>query len=167
LESTLPAKQSSAIVVGTVSDAKAFLSEDKTNVYSEYSVRVEAVIKNFDGAPVNAGGTLVAERQGGRVRLRSGAVSGFFISGQNPPQVGRRYVLFLGYNKADTSNLGPKNPGEMTHHLLTGYELRAGKVAALDSPGGMHFRAHDGKDEAAFLEEIRRLLAEPSRKPSK
>ncbi|PYS82932.1 MAG: hypothetical protein DMF67_10950 [Acidobacteria bacterium] len=154
LESTLPVKQSSAIIVGTVSDAKAFLSEDKTNIYSEYSVQVEAVLKNFDDEPVKVGDTLVAERQGGRVRLLSGAISGFFISGQNPPQVGRRYVLFLGYNKYDASNLGSITPSEMSHHILTGYELRGGKVVALDNPGGMNFKEHDGEDEAAFLREI-------------
>jgi hypothetical protein len=165
LESTLPVKQSSAIIVGTVSDAKAFLSEDKTNIYSEYSVRVEAVLKNFDDEPLKAGETLVAERQGGRVRLPSGAISGFFISGQNPPQVGCRYVLFLGYNKYDASNLGSITPSEMSHYVLTGYELRGEKVVALDSPGGMNFNKHDSKDEAAFLTEIRRLLAESSQPP--
>jgi hypothetical protein len=165
LESTLPVKQSSAVVVGTVADARAFLSQDKANIYSEYSVRVESVLKNFDDGPVKAGDTLVAERQGGRVRLPSGAISGFFISGENPPQVGRRYVLFLGYNKYDASNLGPVSPGEMSHHILTGYELVGGKVTALDNAGGMDFQEHDGKGEAAFLGEIRRLLSEPSQTP--
>lgn len=154
------------MVVGTVTAAEAFLSEDKTNVYSEYSVRVESVIKNFDDEPVRAGDSLVAERQGGRVRLRSRAVSGFFISGQNPPQAGRRYVLFLGYNKNDISTLGLTNPRDMSYHLLTAYELRDGKVAALDDPGGMNFREHDGKDESAFLADIRRLLAEPAPAPA-
>ncbi|HYH85888.1 MAG TPA: hypothetical protein VEX60_10585 [Pyrinomonadaceae bacterium] len=162
MESTLPVKQSSAIIVGTVSDAKAFLSEDKTNIYSEYSVQAETVIKNFDDEPVRVGDTLVAERQGGRVRLRSGDISGFFISGQNPPQVGRRYVLFLGYNKYDASNLRLMNPQDMSRHILTGYELRGGKVVALDDPGGMSFKKHDGENEAAFLDEIRRLLADPA-----
>lgn len=53
----------------------------------------------------------------------------------------------------------------MSHHILTGYELRGGKVVALDNPGGMYFKEHDGKDEATFLGEIRRLLAELSRTP--
>ncbi|HEX8335520.1 MAG TPA: hypothetical protein VF621_02250, partial [Pyrinomonadaceae bacterium] len=65
LESTLPVRQSSAIVVATVSEARAFLSEDKAHVYSEYSVQVETVIKNFDDGSAKAGDTLVAERQGG------------------------------------------------------------------------------------------------------
>jgi hypothetical protein len=165
LESTLPVRQSSAVVVGTVSDARAFLSEDKAHVYSEYTVQVEAVLKNFAGEPVKAGDTLVVERQGGRVRLRSGAVSGFFIDGQNPPQAGRRYVFFLGYNKNDATSLGATDPAELSHHILTAYGLRKGKVEALDDPGGVYFKEHDGKDEAAFLEQIRRLLAEPSQTP--
>jgi hypothetical protein len=162
LEATLPVRQSSAIVVGTVTGAQAFLSEDKTNIYSEYSVRVESVIKNFDGEPVKVGDTLAAERQGGRVRLPSGDVSGFFISGQHPPQAGRRYVFFLGHNKHDASNLGLTSPHDMSRHILTGYELRGGKVVALDDPGGMNFKEHDGKGDAVFLGEIRRLLAESS-----
>jgi hypothetical protein len=162
LESTLPVKQSSAIIVGTVSDAKAFLSEDKTNIYSEYSVRVEDVLKNFNDERIKPGDTLITERQGGRVRLRAaGAISGFFTSGQNPPQVGRRYVLFLGFNKYDAAEVGVTSPIDMSHHLLTGYELRGGKVVALDDPGGMNFKKHDGMDEAALLDEIRLLLANP------
>lgn len=159
LESTLPVGQSSAVVVGKVTDAQAFVSEDKANVYSEYAVQVESVIKNFDGDQLRAGDTVVAERQGGRVRLPGGGVSGLFISGQNAPQVGRRYVLFLGYNKNDSNGLGAAGQAELSRHVLTGYELRGGKVFPLDNPGGLSFAEHAGKDEAAFISEVRRLLA--------
>lgn len=156
LVSTLPVAQSSAVIVGEVVAAEAHLSEDKANVYSEFSVRVEEVIKNDPAEPISASDVVVAERQGGRVRLPNGRISGYYISGQTPPQVGRRYVLFLGFNKYDASNRKLTAQREMSRHILTGYEFKGGKVFPLDSAGGKNFQEHSGKDATTFLGEVRR-----------
>lgn len=158
LDSVLPVKQSTAIVVGEVVGANAYLSEDKTNVYSEFTVKVEAILKNDPQETLIAGELINTERQGGRVRLPSGHIENFYIAGQAPPLVGKRYVLFLGYNKHDTFNRSVTDPSELSRHILTAYELRAGKVVPLDSAGGKNFQEHAGKDEIGFLNEIRRLI---------
>lgn len=160
LASPLPSAQSSAVFVGKVTDAQAHLSEDRTNVYSEFTVQVEEVLKNDGAEPIAAGATVVAERQGGRVRFRSGRIASVYVSGQSMPEAGRRYLFFLGFNpyEANTKSLtGPR--GAMSRHILTAYELRAGKVLPLDYAGGVSFQDYKGKDETAFMDEVRRSIA--------
>lgn len=159
LASTIPVEQSSAIVIGKVTDAQAYLSEDKTSIYSEFSVWVEDVLKNDDAEPIAVGAVITTERRGGRVRLPSGLTSSFYVTGQNPPQIGRRYVLFLGHNPFEASDMTICSLRDMSRHILTGYELRAGKVFPLDGAGGKGFIKHEGEGDVAFLAEIRRSLA--------
>jgi hypothetical protein len=44
-EQALPTHISNAVVIGEVTDAKAYLSEDRTSVYSEFTIRVGEVLK--------------------------------------------------------------------------------------------------------------------------
>jgi len=45
----IPVSASDAVIVGTISDAKAHLSEDKNSVYSEFTVTIDDVLKNGTG----------------------------------------------------------------------------------------------------------------------
>ncbi|MFN2453181.1 MAG: hypothetical protein ABR577_03075 [Pyrinomonadaceae bacterium] len=167
LASTLPTSQSSAIIIGEVVNAKAHLSEDKTNVYSEFTIRTEGILKDDSSEPIAIGDLIATERQSGRVRLPAGSISVFYVTGQNPPQVGRRYVLFLGYNRQDANSRSIASPRDMNRHILTGYEFRAGQIFPLDGAGGRNFQEHEGKDEVTFLNEIRRLITNPPQTSSK
>lgn len=160
LESTLPVKQSTAIIVGEVIEAQAYLSEDKTNIYSEFTVRVEQILKNDNADTINVGEIITTERQGGRVRFPSGRIESERIAGQNPPQSGHRYILFIGFNpyEAGTKSLtGPR--GNMSRHILTAYEIRENRIYPLDSATGRNFQKEQGKDAASFLNEIRNAVA--------
>lgn len=154
LESSLPVAQSNAIVVGEVVAIRAFLSEDKTNVYSEFVMQVEEVIKNDETEPVAIGEQVIAERLGGRIRFPQGEIATYIVSGQFMPEEGQKYVFFLGYNRKES---GPRKPHEMKRHLLTGYELSEGRVLPLDTAAGM-FKQHEGKDATAFLGEIKQQV---------
>ena len=70
--SALPVDKSSVVLVGEIANAKAYLSEDKTAVYSEFEVRIQAVLKNNSKQVLNAAESIAVERFGGRVRLPSG-----------------------------------------------------------------------------------------------
>lgn len=145
-----PVNRSPAVVIGTVTDAKARMSNNKKGVYSEFSLQVEAVLKNDDGKSLKPKSNLAVDREGGRVRLPSGKVGIYYISGQGMPLIGRRYVLFLSGRK----------PAGFT--VLTGYEIHEGKVSPIDNPGVGHpFTKYDGADEQSFLEELRVALANP------
>jgi hypothetical protein len=155
--SAIPVKQSSHVVVGKITEAKAYLSNDKTGVYSEFIFHIDSVLKN-NNRLLNTDCSILVARIGGRVRFPSGRVSQYFTVGQGMPRVGQKYVLFL---------LGSEE--EKYFYLLTGYELRGGKVFLLDNPGSGHpITAYQGKDELSLLKDIQvaivnTLQAKPAR----
>jgi hypothetical protein len=159
----LPVGASDAIVIGDLTNAQAYLSPDKTGVYTEYTVRVDEVLKQSSAAPILAGGFVDAQREGGRVRFPSGRVQSYITHYQGVPVTGRRYVLFLKRNaQADVFT------------LLTGYEQRDGHTYPLDGvdlPLGAteipQFAAYKGVDEATFSKALRNALAHPEKAPNK
>lgn len=146
----LPVAQSRAVVVGRVTNAEAFLSADKTSVYSEFTIAVDEVLKDDGSAPLVAEGTVTAERSGGRVRFPSGRVTLQLVQGQGMPRVGRQYVLFL-----------RRHDDEPNVSILTGYELKAGRVQLLDNPaGGTHpIAKYQGAEQSDFIRELKSLIA--------
>lgn len=148
----LPIGRSALVVVGQVVDAKAFLSNDNTGVYSEFSVSIEQVVKNNNSAPVFHGDLVSTERWGGRVRFPSRRIITYGNRGQGMPSVGQRYLFFL-----------ERNPEQYT--ILTAYELSSGKVYPLDgkdAPGGANSdwagNAYKGTDESKFLLDVERQV---------
>jgi hypothetical protein len=149
----LPVDASDAIVIGDVTNALAYLSPDKTAVYTEYTVRVDEVLKQSSATPIVTGGFVDAQREGGRVRFPSGRVQSYITHYQGVPVTGRKYVLFL-----------KRNEQTDVFTLLTGYEQRDGHVYPLDGVdlplGGTEipqFAAYKGVDEATFTKDLRRL----------
>jgi hypothetical protein len=143
------AAKSNAVIVGQVASAQAYLNSDKSNVYSEFTVRVDDVLKDDSYAHMIIGNSVVATRSGGRIRYPAGRVTLYFISGEGMPRVGRRYVLFLS-----------RDEHESDYDIVTGYELHAGCVALLDNPGDGHpLTAYKGADETSFLSEVRAASA--------
>ena len=151
----IPAEMSDAIAIVEITDAQSYLSNDKTGVYTEFTVRVDQVLKNDSSAPLVPSTTLTTQREGGRVRFPSGRVQRYKPHFQGMPRTGRQYVLFLKRNE----------DGE-TYFIWTGYELRAGRVFPLDGvnlpPGATElpqFAAYKDADEATFLNEVRVAIA--------
>lgn len=147
--SPLPVERSDMVVMGEVTDAQAYLSADQTGIYSEFTIQVEEVLKRDAASPVASGDVITAIRPGGRVRTLSGRIQLFRVAGQDMPRQGRRYVVFL-----QRKELG------RDFDLLTGYELRAGRVFPLDA-GITKFDLYKGTDEAGFLQTVRNRLTEP------
>lgn len=160
-EPAIPAAKSDIILIGEVTTARAYLSEDKTNVYSEFTVRAEDVLKNDPATPLSPGASLAVERSGGRVRFPSGKIifrGGAY--GRNMPRVGQRYILFL-----------KRNDEGQTYSITTGYKLSLGRVHPLDgspkadnkSPRFAAYEGYEGSDEAKFLTELRASIAASDR----
>jgi hypothetical protein len=145
----LPVAMSDLIVEGHVKDSNAFLSEDKTGIYSEFTVSVSDVIKAPASTPVRKNDLITAERFGGRVRFPSGQVARYRVAGQGAPMKEGKYLFFLRM-KDDGSYL-----------ILTAYEMRGNKVLALDGSrvnvkgrGSSPFDKHNGKDLQEFKKEV-------------
>lgn len=150
--SPLPVIESDAIVIGEITNAQAYLSNDKSGVYSEFVTRADEALKSERGQ-VTAGQLMLVQREGGRVKYPDGEVAKFIIVGQNMPRIGRRYVLFL------------KSNGEgQDYSILTGYELRAGSVFPLDQPGSKSkFDTYKDLDETTFRRALHDAIAQASR----
>lgn len=149
-----PVARSAAIVTGEVTDARAYLSEDGTGIYSEFSIQVDEILKNDPLNPVTAGVPLFAEREGGRVRFPSGKIVTARVVNQDMPRPGRRYVFFL----RRRSLTGSDSEGL---HLLTAYELREGRVVPLDKVSEKHpINQYKGKAEEEFLTELRAFIVD-------
>jgi hypothetical protein len=142
----LPFEKSSAVIVGQVTNAHAYLSNDRTGVYSVFTVQVNEVLKNSSSAPFTTASSIEAERDGGRVRFPNGRLHLYMINQQDMPQVGQRYVLFL-----TGGNEGP------VFQIVTGYELRDGKVRSLDDLPNA--KKYEGVDEISFLSQLRNSVS--------
>lgn len=156
-----PVATSDAVVIGQIADAQSYLSPDKTGVYTEFTVRLEEVLKADGAAALAPGGTLAAQREGGLVRFASGRVQRYKPHFQGTPRVGGRYVLFL-----------KRNEDGQTYFIWTGYELSGGRVHPLDGvdlPGGAtelsQFAAYKNADEATFMSALREAVAHPAQSP--
>lgn len=151
----LPFELSDLIVEGTVTDSNAFLSEDKTGIYSEFTISVTDVLKSSQSVSVNKHDVITTERFGGRVRFPSGQTVRYKVSGTGSPRRNVKYLLFL--RTMDDGN----------YRIITAYEMRGGKVLALDGSridyirgGEPVFDKHNGKEWQYFLEEVRKALKE-------
>jgi len=149
---TLPVAQSDAVIIGEVTDASAHLTEDKSSVYSEFTVCVEEILKNNQPS-LAVGGSVTLDRPGGRVRYSSGKTSQFMLAGFGMPLVHRRYVFFI------------KGDSEQDYQIITGYEIHDGHVYPLDetTSSDTKFEIHANADERQFLDNLRQLSQQLSR----
>lgn len=133
----LPIAESTGIIVGKVSESRAHISDDRSSVYSEVIVKVDEVLKGIEIAK-----SIVAERDGGRVRFPSGTIFRYIIDGIGIPKPDHRYLLFL------------KQLDDGDFSILTGYEFLDGRVMPLDDTSVVPFAKYKGYEEGIFLSEV-------------
>ena len=117
----MPFDTSDAVVVGEVTAGQAYLSNDKRNIYSEFKLRLQEIIKSSNAPYLRAGESIDIQRKGGAIRFPSGKVVIRAALTDSMPQVAKRYLLFLKYSQ-DTEDFG----------VLTGYQLEGNEVYRLD-----------------------------------
>lgn len=153
----LPVAKSAAVILGEITQAQAQLSEDETNIYSAFTIQIANILKNDDNFSLGVGKPIVVDRSGGRLRLPSGKIIVSQTDKQDLPRIGRRYVLFL-----------TREEGDEDFHILTGYELREGKVFSLDKLRPGHpIAAYTGTSESSFFTDLNQVLANSSTSQSR
>lgn len=145
----LPIALSDSVIIGEIRNAQAYLSDDKSGIYSEFTIRVEDVLKSSDPS-LGVGATIIAEREGGAVRFPSGHLQRYVVEGERMPKMWSRYLFFL-----------KRNESGQDFSLLKGYELRVGKVFPLDDFS--RDAAYKGTNQDEFLNTVRRAIADSSR----
>lgn len=146
----LPVDRSDAIAVGFITGGRAFLSNDKHAIYSEFYLQVEQVLK--DGTQsINPGAVITTTRFGGIIRFPSGTRYVYKLSLQGWPATGGRYVLFLRKNQSGDFD------------IVTGYEFREGMAEPLDGIQGyrvaLQLQKYAGTPEPDLLAAIKAALA--------
>ena len=145
---------SDVIVVGTIREAKAYLSEDRTNIYSEVSLSIEEILKAPPQYGLKVGGTVSGDRRGGGVRFPSGKILRREYWMRRIPAAGRRYLLFL------------KDAGDAGFSIVTGYELTGKGVQPLDGDVGnddsvfKNYEKLRNISEASLLDAVKKTISE-------
>jgi hypothetical protein len=143
----LPVALSDAVVLGTVIKIQPYLTEEETGIYSEFTLTIDEVLKNFENGSLFPGKTIVADREGGALRLSNGRVLRYEVTGLGKlPRLDKQYVFFLKFNRGQDLS------------ILSGYELRDGNVFSLK--GHSPF---EGAGFVVFIDEIRRAVLNAQR----
>jgi hypothetical protein len=142
-----PVAPSAAIVVGTVLSGKAFVSKDRTYVYSDYQVRVDRVLKQDASASLAVGEQIVVSRGGGIIHFPSGHIRNYLISGEGFPTIGSQYLFFLGK---------PNFPQHEYEQIIGSlYQLSDGKVHPLATE---QLPSFDDMNDVVFLSKVEQAI---------
>lgn len=148
--SAIPTSLSDAVILGTIVSAQPYLADDKKSVYTEFTVRVEEAFKQEVPSHMTTGNLMVVDQEGGALRLKDGRLLRYLVGGTSRlPSVNGRFVLFLFliHNGQDLS-------------ILSGYELRNGRVVSLED-GGVK-SPYANWDEWSFLSVLRNAVKQGS-----
>lgn len=144
----LPVDQSDVVIVGEVKDRQTYLSNDKSGVYTEFTIDVSEVLKG-DSTEVNRGSAITASRVGGVVRYPNGHKRLYLVLGEGLPLEGGQFVLFL------------KEDGQGGNYtVLTMYRLESDGVIPVDE--GRQFEPYKGQTKSEFIRVIRDKIGNPS-----
>lgn len=159
----MPFDASDAVVVGTVTAGQSYLSNDKRDIYSEFKVNLQEIIKNSDTVYLRANLSIDIQRKGGAIRLPSGKVLTRSVRADSMPQIASRYLLFLKYDQATED-----------YAVLNGYQLAGNEVYRLDDlswtdsnfPKLVHPLRSEGVTEDQFLARVKSALLSQKSKPN-
>ncbi len=143
-----PAARSAAILIGTVLTGKAFVSRDRSYVYSDYQVRVDRVLKQDTSSNIAIGERIVVSRGGGTIQFPSGHIRNYVNNGEGFPAIGSQYLFFL---------VKPHIPEHEYEQIIGSlYQLSGGKVHPLDDEQIAPF---DDMSEFVFLSKVEQAIA--------
>lgn len=139
------------IIVGIISGGQSYLSNDRRNIYSEFKVRLQEVLRS-SVTPLSSGQSIDIERSGGAIRLPSGKILQRGSIAESMPRVGGKYVFLLRY-KQDTNSF----------ILKTGFQLEGDHVYRLDDEKAAaenlsHPLKEHGGTETQLIEHLKNLI---------
>jgi hypothetical protein len=144
----MPFAASDAVVVGTVTAGQSHLSNDRRDLYSEFEVTLQELLKNSVPPYLRVEGSIDIQRTGGAIRLPSGKVLTRGALADSMPQIGGRYLLFLKYDQSTED-----------YSVVMGYQLSGNEVYRLDDLSSqdsnfrqvVHLLRSEGVSESEFL----------------
>jgi hypothetical protein len=155
----IPAAESALVVIGRVTKVQPYLSSDRSRIYTEITIAVDDVLKQDHDKRVTANKTVLIDRLGGALKLKTGRIvrDEIQIDNLGNLKLSRRYVVFArAINKGNDIS------------LIKSYELVDGKVFTNDSRPGRLLSTLAGvpltwADEEAFLKAVREVTVSNAR----
>ena len=135
------------IVIGTVASGNAYVNQERTELFSEYKVTVQEVLKPDPESVISARDLLTTWRSGGSIQFPSGHITHYIIAGRGFPEVGTQYVFFL------------RRPDKTVddYAINTAYSIKDQVVTPLD--GGNDMRSEfEGMPVNEFLDKLRQEI---------
>src|SRR5690606_19768403 len=118
LPPAFPVKESLLIVVGEVAEVKAYLSNDKGCVYTEFTIKPDEILKDGGSKTLDV---VRADREGGIVIYPNGQRILYSSSTLGLPLLGGKYLFFLG-KKGKSPN----------YEILTAYDVNGENASRLE-----------------------------------
>jgi hypothetical protein len=143
----IPASVSTAIVIATVMSGQCFVTSDHGFVYTDYQLKIDAVLKADPSADLKPGVLVTGARAGGAVHFPSGHKTKYVYRGYGFPTIGSRYVLFL---RRDIPDLP-----EYEIIFASGYEIKTDRVYSLDDMNVQY----DDMSFPIFVSTVRQAIA--------
>ena len=147
----IPASESAVVATGKVVKVQPYLSSDRSRIYTEITVEVDDLLKRDRDNRLSAVHTVVIDRLGGALKLKTGRVvrDDIQIDNLGKTNLGKRYMFFA-----------RRVNGGSDISLIDSYELRDGKVFTNDSRPSRLISTLSGvpkvwEAEAAFVEAVR------------
>lgn len=119
--SLIPVNERSLVIVGKITGVKAYLSNDKQGVYSEFTIKINSILKDDTDNKTEVAKSVIADREGGFVRYPNGQKVLYMNSERALPAVGNEYVFFLTQDKVSPN-----------YKILTLYKLENSGITQLD-----------------------------------
>ncbi|MEW6736867.1 MAG: hypothetical protein AB1489_36605 [Acidobacteriota bacterium] len=113
---------SEIVLIGKVVNIKAFLSKKRTTVYSEFTIKIDQILKNKGKANLQVEDLITTQRWGGTVQFNSGRIQKYRINNYGYPQLRKKYILFLDFNEQ-----------EQDYSINTGFEVDGERLSLIDS----------------------------------
>ncbi len=143
---------SDLVIVGKVLKSEAYLSTDKSGIYTEFTVNVEECLKAPNVDNLQIGKTLRVDRPGGYVRYPNGQLVSYKIQGTGLPKAGTSYLFFLKL-EAESGN----------YAVLAAYEFSDQYFRSLDR--GMPDELTPIRTVSDLLETVRTRIARDRPQP--
>ena len=138
------------VVVGTVTSAAAFVSRDKTYVYSDFVIKIESILKQDTSQPVDEHGSVLGYRSGGSIQFPSGHIKDFMTGREGFPAIGKRYVFFLSRWDDQSGR----------YHIGPAYEWKDDRVFPIDD----YFPRYENMRQEEFMKAVRDSISAQSQR---
>ena len=86
--------EADAVIIGTLTDEAAMLTENDSFVFTDYTVQIDEILKDNPSARLITGDSVTVTRPGGTLEIEGRKVQAT-LDGFNPFNAGRRYLLYL------------------------------------------------------------------------